>query len=699
MQIAYEHRSWLLKKWPGLTVCLLSVLLFGRIHGLAIAVDLVLIFAMHLSIYFGFRLKSDPVSSLFYCVVIVILMSFLPFDHMGLILGLLSIIAITLILLSSDNRINKAKLLKELMRIRNVQWIGISLVLLIIMLSAIKHRGGYLLFDRFHLFYELSIGRSFETSLINPPDLSYSGKLIRSHFLSSRLPLLFKSFVSKDLVLATYLKVPFWLSVVLIHALLILFKTWPKFKIRLAFFYFLPMAWVLPLPESLVFRTLLSGPGFHLAMAMSIIFFMFFLSNKKVRLIICLMFLLLIKGSFFVSLSAGYLLYLLIIRRYRELMISVAVLSSIFLMFYFLFLSGAHSHNLWSIFPSYLSYYFRPDGLQARHIYGAVLLLAFCIWPLYEWSKKIRREDSKVFSLALSGLLLSGVFSELTENNGLQFFIASMPFCLFSLHLFLSGLLNKKLKYALLALAIIASATNSLIIIKALYPLQIREVALRIPGVPFLYTVIRDKEPEPSISHLSLEKAEAYQSLCSSKEGHALYLNLFGHGLERSALSGIPFYTESMWFKGIAMQDNYARRIAETTAFYSYAATNKEPIKRQVEHELLRSSEEEPKTLSESNPVLFKLSFGKQWSRFNLQPKLRRQFAQEYNQIVQSQESQLSFLKRENINILCFENGAKPIREIYDLCEPVYSGESILILSVNSEKLNEAIIQHRNTRM
>ena len=38
--------------------------------------------------------------------------------------------------------------------------------------------------DLHHPVYELSLGNSYAISIFNPPDLSYSGKILRYHFLS-----------------------------------------------------------------------------------------------------------------------------------------------------------------------------------------------------------------------------------------------------------------------------------------------------------------------------------------------------------------------------------------------------------------------------------------------------------------------------------------------------------------------------------
>jgi len=148
----------------------------------------------------------------------------------------------------------------------------------------------------------------------------------------------------------------------------------------------------------------------------------FLAQNKKALFFTCATMLLLTKASFFVTLGGGVFIYYLINKDFKQMFIILGGLGSIFAPLYLLFLSGAHLHNVWIIFPAIIHY-----PLKFSQFFSAIIIYTIL------WASSIlvslKHKDSKILiicaSVGMSGLLSQLLLTEIKEQNCSQFLIAA----------------------------------------------------------------------------------------------------------------------------------------------------------------------------------------------------------------------------------------------------------------------------------
>ena len=103
-----------------------------------------------------------------------------------------------------------------------------------------------------HTMYEASIGFSFKKSLFNPQDLSYVGKGIKYHFLSTQIPFYFSNLFDISYINSLLFIARLFLGLVFFLLISSFFTKFSFIKIPIFLFLHFPFCWGIALfPDSL----------------------------------------------------------------------------------------------------------------------------------------------------------------------------------------------------------------------------------------------------------------------------------------------------------------------------------------------------------------------------------------------------------------------------------------------------------------
>ena len=295
-------------------------------------------------------------------------------------------------------------------------------ILILITTNSIELGGKTFVYDSMHPSYEHTLGNSFSRSIINSPDLSFQGKNIQWHFLSTQLSRLVR-LIGFDFFKTVYLITPSILFILIYHLFTSFLKEGSRFYFS-AIFLFLPIG-----DESILSRFILSfSPSYSVGLLLFIISYYYFQHKKYVTYFFYSSLLILTKGSFYpVLIGYIFLKYLFASSENKKPYFYIFLVKvSIFGFTYIIFYNNAHTYNHWYLVG------FLYDFLTTNSIISPLLFLGVLLFIFNNYFNK----NSTLLNsdlVVLSGLLGSLLVFESAEENHVQFFIAAYPFIILSI--------------------------------------------------------------------------------------------------------------------------------------------------------------------------------------------------------------------------------------------------------------------------
>lgn len=646
--------------------------------------------AFFLIFYCGFRLLlAHEMQALLGVVLLTVTCSFLP---LGIIVPLMigmSLFFVSFFIFFKSDLVYVLK--------RNHYWLSCLssadilswfIIFLSVTFLAISSDGNYMTYDDFHPLYELSIGQSYKKTLFNVPDVSYAGKSITYHFLSTRLPLFFAQLFNINLLDAVYFFVPLFLLLIMFVVINIFFIYFPFLHIPILILLFFPLWKFWQLSDCIYYRTLHFAPSYFLGFLLLVLAFYFLIKHQLIYFVISMVALLLTKASFFIPMFLGTVLLFFYEKQWKRLFIVASMLSIIFIVCFFLFLSGAHGYNLWLVFPGFANIaFFISNNVHPEWFLFAAVLLFFVGWKFLkaETSWEIRC----LSSVALSALLFCFAFAEITENNGIQVYIAAFfPIVLLLWHGFKSLMNNNQVHWTfkvcslgLLSFITFTSARFQL--------LQGWDNAM--------FMVSPHKTLQDNVL-LSKDMIDAYSWFGQHETDNDVVL--FGKhyevrgknwrprtGFVRSAVSGVQMLCENYVYKSSFMQKDYSERFAQTILFYkNYVDLTEQSKKRLMPFDDVSFGKEPGIPLDQEvalrKKALYFLSFGKKWYMKNRCQQVEYEIRQHLERDAFTDVEAKKFLRTHCITHIVLENGDKPTEFLDSITHLCYANNNVAILEV-----------------
>ncbi|MFC1478489.1 hypothetical protein ACFL57_03425 [Candidatus Margulisiibacteriota bacterium] len=682
----------------GLALFIVNIALF---HGFSSLLSVAVLAFCILTFYYAINIFiKNSVNTVFFLVLSIVALSFINTGYQLSLVFLLLILSFILLfnkrselkdLISSDR-----ELIQSIDFTDKLSWIFLFLIITVLGFLGNK---AFFAIDSHHSIYELSIGRSYGISIFNTQDLSYNGHLLKFHFLSTRIPILFSHLFQVPLLKAAYLLSPLFYGLLFFILLNKFFSIFPTIKVPVIILFLFPL-----LGYSSIYISTLGAPGsYNLAFIVTLVALYHLVNKNFVSLIFSAGALILIKASFFLPLFGGIGLFLLRKKDYRHLFIIPPILFLIFIALYKIFLSGAHQHNLWLIGPS-IVYSIIGSIKSLSAIYNLLLFAVLVGINAYIYFKENKNDILLALSsLSISGILWFSVVYEMTEGNSYQFMITAAFASIVILWYFVNRLIpkiNSSLKiiflYGFYVLTFFCLIYNIKPIGLNLIRYSIQEYAF----VNRLYHVV--KPGRKPVVMISKDLIDAYMWLDKNIDQNSIVL--FGKHYEkkgihdrwwphtsflRSALSGKQMYTENYKYKGICMEKDYPLRFANTIHFYkNYVIPGKTSVKILNlfysadfgQAKSLPLSKTDAKYRNIKGKTLHKLSFGKEWCYLNIPPKINGEIEYYLNHFDISGKWALDFLNSADINYIVLEDNDQPTSFLKKVTTKVYENNSIMVL-------------------
>ena len=536
----------------------------------------------------------------------------------------------------------------------------------------------FFIVDSGHTFYEASIGLGFRKSLLFAPDLSYSGKLVKFHFLSTLLPFYFSHIFSVSYVVSAMFFSRLFLGTVFFTAVNNFFL---KFKLKISAFFLLnlPFFWGIGLlPDSMVARCGLGQLSFFLGFVLIVFALYFFIEKKYEWFFVSAALLAFSKISFFVVLIGGVLLFFLRTWNLKKLVLFIAPLGVIFLLVTHLFLKGAHAHNLWILYPSFL--------LERFASWWWIWVFVLFTVVVYVYVKFLKdRTLCFLSSCALSGLLGFFFISEIAEQNSLQFYIATyfavaiVFFCVLSMWASCVSRWMRNVVFGIIVLLILVSVIR-----------QYNRVYENVRMVLFEY-YRRDLSKEND------DVIEAYSWL--SNKNTSTGVVLFGKhyekfdkvvfepetGFVRSVLSGRQMFCEEYRGKGILMEADFSKRFSDVIHFYKTFVFCSDRSKQQIKMFYdLKCEDDKIWPLSFTNKLWHVLSFGREWYLDNWRQYIMQSLFYTLLTLPKTNLWAKRFLKNSCVTHIVLEKYDQPGEFLKSITKTIYKNKSVTILQVES---------------
>lgn len=647
-------------------------------HGLNSILAAILLLLGTGVLYFGIRLLvKNSISSLFALVLLIVFLSFLKGNYQLYLTVVVFLFFGILLFLKREQFKNLANAAySAFQRIdKKDMYTWILLFLLVLFMGFVNNKGLYAV-DPHHSVYELSLGNSFSLSIFNPTDLSYDGKSVRFHFLSTQIPAFFSNIFNVSLLDAAYFITPlFFLSIIFITIHLFFFE-YPIVKTPIFILFFLPLLGTLTSPNGFINRSLLAPPSYFLGFILMIIAIYYLINRRYLLLTIVAAVLLLTKAPFFITLFGGIFLLFMRNREFKNAFLVLPVLALIFIVLYKLFLSGAHSHNLWVLVPQAL--------LNFRGMVP-VIVLAFSALLVY-----IRERTNSVLltlaSVSLAGILGILLTGEVAEANSIQFYSAAY----FCLPLLLWYVLNNFLREAnlrkeLISIIVFSSAIACLPTMK-IYAKTFAESVLRKPIVTVdlinAYSWLKINTSDDSVICFG----KHYEA---SKKAVEWWPDT---SFIRSALSGKQMYCENFKYKGILMEKDYPERLANSIHFYKNFVNSSPKSQKSLSLFFKKDFGEKPGIpLSESKEhftqILYILSNKVDWYYPNRADQVKYEVKNHLKNFSVTRTWVLEFIESAKINYIILENNDRPTKFLNEVAAKVYANEAVTILKIRGEYL------------
>lgn len=633
----------------------------------------VLLFVLLLSFNALRMLIKDQVAALWIILVALLGMSFLTANlQVYMTIGWLVCMSMISILKFENSKIN-TKLFLDYIRF-SLGWFDLLTCFLLLssaVLLAVCKNGSFWAIDLHHPIYELSIGQSFKQVLYNVPDLSYVGKIIRFHFLSTQIPFYFSRILNISLLDSLYtISMTFFMlfSFLLIPSF---FNYHPKLKTPLFFIFFMPS--FIFITDCLYRATLAATISYFVAFIFIVCALHFLIQQRYWMLFICSMLLLLTKASFFMSLCGGIFIFWLR-QRYSltKFIIRSVPFAAFFFLINYLFLSGAHAHNLWVLMPSFMFHYTREAYFfcRAEAILGMIILVA----AVYVLIKEKSEEIQSVAALVISGLIGWLFLVELSEANSYQFVKAIY----FTLSIFLWGLINQKIfsiSFAQYANNIKDCLFKAFFTVFILLSFSFSAFFL---FQPFSLAIDVIRNSKCSYNHQLIE-TYSWLNKNISPNSIVLFGLHYDSGEEfiRSALSGKQMVCEGFKAKGILMEKDYVPRKADIIRFYKYFVSSSDLFKNLLNSFELAESGDTPGIPLSQSPafsvrMLHYLSLGKEWHFVNRSKQVKFELKQALKNAFTEQDA-LNFIKQTRLTHIVLENGDMPSNFLKEISKEVYA--------------------------
>ena len=432
----------------------------------------------------------------------------------------------------------------------------LMLVLILIATNSIDLGDRTYVYDSMHPSYEHTLGNSFSRSILNAPDLSFQGKNIQWHFLSTQLSRLVR-LLGFDFFKSVYLITPSILFILIYHLFTYFLREESGFYFS-AIFLFFPIG-----NETILSRFILSlSPSYSVGILLFIISYYYIKHKRYIPYFFYSSLLIFTKGSFYpVLMGYIFLRYLFTsVENKKPYFYIFLIKMLIFCLSYIYFYSNAHTYNHWYLFG------FLYDFLTLNNFIKTILFLGALLFIFIEYFNK-KNTLLSTDLIVLSGLLGSLLIFESTEKNHGQFFIAVYPFIILSvlkrdifknrfilfIWFFLSFNNNQPFK------------TSMFNLIQKLNATGLTEIYLKSENRGFGY----NNETEELYSRLNE---------LTSKNNSLIWFPTFYEkdsrfywpkdGFLRSAIADRQFYIENMKYKGIIMEPDFPRRVANSFFWY-----------------------------------------------------------------------------------------------------------------------------------
>tara|TARA_Y100001968_G_scaffold212071_1_gene195181 strand:- start:356 stop:2503 length:2148 start_codon:yes stop_codon:yes gene_type:complete len=673
-------------------------------HGKEVALTLGLVFLSILVIYYFFiTFFREKLVSIFWVLISFLILSLVNVNQ--------KIIFIILILSALAFIIYKRKYLLgvialDLKRFQDIGPFNIfiwGLLFNILLFNAIYSQNGFVAIDPFHPIYEHSMGLGYEESILNPPDLSYIDSSTRYHFFTTRLASLWTEIFDINILNSIYIVNPFFLTVILFVAINIIFSNLKYLKTPAIVLFFFPLTLLKSTTIINVFRySILQSTSFYVATIL-IIFAAYFLYYKKFGLLIFTGAVLVIsKASFFLVLLGATIIYLLKIKSYKTVYILSSIMFIIFLSLYFIFLSGAHPHNHWIIFPNDIFYFlFRNDK------YSLISLFVNLIIALL-FFKVQNKQISLVLSFCFSGVLWYFFLSEIEDRNSIQFiksFSIFYPILIWYFFDIAYQKFNNVFRSLMLPLLLLPLSYSIYQTIK--FPINVYFNHKKIERGENEFYRLNDSNKKIQFG-FSRNFIHSYQSLKSKNFDNSLiligkqYEDRFNSkvywpsdGFVRSAMSGRQLYTENYKKKSVGMHKDFPMRFAKSIHFYKSFVLLSEQSKQRLDVFYLPTFgliDGEPhsrfKEINQKSAFLrrakYYLGFKKEWSWSNRRYQIDFETRKLLKDFDSSEEWALNFLKSEGISHIVLEMYDRPNSFLQNISKEVYKSEDITILQIDA---------------
>jgi hypothetical protein len=214
-----------------------SILLFScMVHGIDTVTALIMLFLSFLcGIYTLSMFTHNRIAASLLTLVIILILSFFPPYHAAVLSTLFLISSILILVIKKE--IFKTFIQQDFLVLKTLSYADIIMWEILFFAGAsfgFWACNYFFTHDYIHPLYEASIGQSYHNySILNTPDLSFYGKLLKCHFLSTNLPIYFSEIFNLPLFETIYFITPLFSLLMVFLVITAFFRKYPTLKIPL----------------------------------------------------------------------------------------------------------------------------------------------------------------------------------------------------------------------------------------------------------------------------------------------------------------------------------------------------------------------------------------------------------------------------------------------------------------------------------
>ena len=493
----------------------------------------------------------------------------------------------------------------------------LMLILILVATNSIELDYKTYVYDSMHPSYEHTLGNSFSRSIFNSPDLSFQGKNIQWHFLSTQLSRLVR-LIGFDFFKSVYLITPSILFILIYHLFTYFLREGSKFHFS-AIFLFFPIG-----DESILSRFILSfSPSFSVALLLFIISYHYLEHKKYITYFFYSSLLILTKATFYPVLM-GYVFLKYLYASFEDKKPYFYIFFAkilILILTYITFYKDAHTYNHWYLF-GFLYDFLNKNNLISTLLFLGVLLFIFISY----FNKKSILLNTDL--IVLSGLLGFLLLFESTEEGHVLFLVAAYPFIILSI-LKRNVFENKFILFIWFFLFFNNNQpfkTSMFNVLQKINYIGLTEIYLKSINLGFNYNN-ETKELYSKLNELTDKDSSLIWFPTFYEKDSGLYWPK--DGFLRSAIADRQFYIENMKYKGIIMEPDFSRRVANSFFWYNQYIQPSDENKKKYNRTLYLIQNYNSKTKnfkseksSRRHKILYFLGFRKSMSWNNI-PEIR----------------------------------------------------------------------------